>query len=54
MADRNSKRTPNNTRVQMGLARTKALKAISHWVCKKLRDGVECDLRELNQEMIGD
>jgi hypothetical protein len=54
MADRNSKRTPNNTRVQMGLARTKALKAITHWVRKKLREGVDCDLQELNQELIGD
>ena len=54
MADRNSKRTPNATRVQMGLARTKALKAITHWVRKKLREGVDCDLRELNQALIGD
>ena len=52
MADRNSNRTPNNTRVQMGLARTKALKAITHWVRKKLREGVDCDLRELNQPLI--
>ena len=54
MANRNSKRTPNNTRVQMDLAMTKALKAISHRVRKKLRKGVNCDLNELNQELIGD
>jgi hypothetical protein len=54
MVGRNSKRTPNNTRVQMGLARTKALKAMSYRVFKKLREGVDCDLHELNQEMIGD
>jgi hypothetical protein len=54
MADRNSKRTPKNTRVQMGLARTKALKAITHWVRKKLREGVDCNLQELNQELISD
>jgi hypothetical protein len=52
MADRNSKRTPNNTRVQMGLARTKALKAITHWVRKKLREGIDCNLHELNQPLI--
>ena len=28
MADRNSKRTPQNTRIQLGLARTKKLKAV--------------------------
>lgn len=52
MADRNSKRSPPNTRVQMGLARTKALKAITHWVRKKLREGVDCDLHELSQPLI--
>ena len=50
MADRNSKRTPINTRVQMGLARTKALKAITHWVRKKLREGDD----ELISVMLGD
>ena len=54
MADRNSKRTPVNTRVQMGLARTKALKAITHWVRKKLREGVECDLHELTPMLISE
>ena len=37
MADRNSKCTPVGTRVQMGLAGTKAPKAITHWVRKKTR-----------------
>ena len=35
MAGRNSKRTPANTCIQFGMARTKAVKAIVHWVCKK-------------------
>jgi hypothetical protein len=54
MADRNSKRTPYNTRVQMGLARTKTLKAITLWVRKKVREGVACDLHELTQPLIAD
>ena len=54
MANRSSKRTPNNTSVQMALVRTKVLKAITHWVCKKLHKGVNCDLHELNQELIHD
>ena len=52
MADRNSKRTPANTRIQFGLARTKTLKAIAHWVRKKSREGVACDLRELTEGRI--
>jgi hypothetical protein len=52
MADRNSKRTPANTRIQFGMARTKALKAITHWVRKKSREGTTCDLRELTPELI--
>jgi hypothetical protein len=32
MADRNSKRTPAATRIQFGMARTKTMKAIAHWV----------------------
>ena len=36
MADRNSKRSPATTRVQMGLARTKKLKAVKFWINKKL------------------
>jgi hypothetical protein len=52
MADRNAKRSPPALRVQMGLARTKALKAITHWVRKKLREGVVCDLHELTPQMI--
>jgi hypothetical protein len=54
MADRNSKRTPFNTRVQMGLARTKTLKAITLWVRKKVREGVACDLHELTPALIAD
>lgn len=54
MADRNSKRTPIATRVQMGLQRTKKLKAITHWVRKKTREGVECDLTELTPVMISE
>ena len=48
MADCNSKRTPATTRVQFGMARTKTLKAIAHWVRKKSRKRVTCDLRELH------
>ena len=36
MADRNSKRTPINTRIQFGIPRTKTLKAIPHWVRKRV------------------
>jgi len=54
MADRNSKRTPANTRIQFGLARTKTLKAIVHWVRKKSREGVNCDLRELTPVFINE
>ena len=43
MADRNLKRTPTNTRIQMGLARTKKLKAVKHWITKKFREGAPCD-----------
>ena len=52
MADRNSKRTPAATRIQMGMARTKTLKAITHWVHKKNRIGAGCDLRELTPGVI--
>jgi hypothetical protein len=54
MADRNSKRTPANTRIQFGMARTKALKAIVHWIRKKSREGVTCDLRELTPAFIAE
>ena len=54
MADRNSKRNPTTTRVQMGLARTKALKAVTFWVRKKLRENAPCDLTELTQPFIAD
>ena len=52
MADRNSKCAPAAQRVQMGLARTKLLKAITHWVRKKLREGIDCDLHELYLALI--
>lgn len=54
MADRNSKRTPTAMRVQMGLQRTKTLKAITHWVRKRNREGVTCNLQELNQPLIAE
>jgi hypothetical protein len=54
MADRNAKRTPANTRIQFGLARTKTLKAIVHWVRKKSREGINCDLRELTPAFISE
>ena len=38
----------------MGLARTKALKAITLWVRKKVREGAECDLHELSPAVIGE
>ena len=52
MADRNSKRTPAPLRVQMGLSRTKKLKAVKFWVNKKLRENSPLDLVELNDEMM--
>jgi hypothetical protein len=52
MADRNSKRSPAATRVLMGLARTKKLKAVKFWVNKKLREDAPCDLMELNDAMM--
>lgn len=42
MTDRNSKRTAVATRVQFGMARTKTLNAITHWVQKKIREGSDC------------
>jgi hypothetical protein len=54
MADRNSKRTPANTRIQFGMARTKTMKAIAHWVRKKSREGLTCDLRELTPAFIAE
>ncbi len=53
MADRNSKRSPAPTRVQMGLARTKKLKAVKFWISKKLRENAPCDLVELTDAFIG-
>ena len=52
MADRNSKRSPTPTRVQMGLARTKKLKAVKVWISKKLRENAACDLMELTEPLI--
>lgn len=54
MADRNSKRTPIAQRVQFGLKRTKYLKAVCHWVRKNLREGIHCDVRDLDVPLIGD
>jgi hypothetical protein len=54
MADRNSKRSPANLRLNMGLARTKSLKTFTHWVRKKIREGSPCDLRELTQPLIAE
>ncbi len=53
MADRNSKRSPVDTRVQFGLARTKNPKAnITHWVRNKAREVLTCDLHKLTPELI--
>jgi hypothetical protein len=54
MADRNSKTTPAATHIQFGMARTKTLKAITHWVRKKSREGATCDLRKLTPELIAE
>ena len=55
MADRNSKHTPAPTHVQMGLQRTKNLKAVAHLVVtKKRNEGIPCDLCELTPELLGD
>jgi hypothetical protein len=54
MADRNSKRSPAATRVQMDLARTKKLKAVKFWINKKLRENAPCDLTELTDALIGE
>ena len=47
-----SKRTPANTRIKLGMARTKALEEIAHWVRKKSRKRVACDLHEVTPEFI--
>ena len=54
MADRNSKRSPVPTRVQMGLARTKKLKAVKFWISKKIRENAACDLTELTEPLIAE
>jgi len=40
--------------VERGLAQTKALMAITHWVHKQFRDGVECNLHKLTPPTIAD
>ena len=52
MADCNSKRSPPTHRVNKGLARTKSLKVITHWVRKKIREGSPCDPRVLTPQFI--
>jgi hypothetical protein len=52
MADWNSKHTPVATRVQIGLARTKTLKAIMHWVRKMIREGADCNIHKLTPALI--
>ena len=47
MADRNSKRSPAAQCVQLGMARTNALKAVTYWVSMKLRKEAELNLNEL-------
>jgi hypothetical protein len=54
MADRSSKRTNANQRVQFGLKRTKYLKAVCHWVRKNRREGVPNDVRILTPALIAD
>lgn len=54
MADRNSKRNPVAQRVQFGLKRTKYFKAVCYWVKKNVREGIECDVRELTPALIAD
>ena len=49
-----SKRTPAATRIQFGMARTKTLTAITHWVREKGREGATCDLRELTPGLIAE
>jgi len=54
MADRNSKRSPVPTRVQMGFARTKKLKAVKFWISKKIRENAACDLTKLTKPLIAE
>jgi hypothetical protein len=54
MADCNSKRSSAPTRVQMGLAHTKKLKAVNFWIRKKLCENAPCDLTELTVAFIGE
>lgn len=52
MADRNSKRSPPNQRVQFGLKRTKYLKAVCYWVRKNVRESIPCDVCLLTPALI--
>ena len=52
MPDRNSKRSP--APIQMGLARTKKLKAVKFWISKKLRENAPCDLTEHTDALVGE
>ena len=54
MAVRYSKRSPAATRVQMGLAHTKKLKAVQFWISKKLRENAACDFIELTEPLIAE
>lgn len=49
VADCNSYHTPKYAHVQMDLASTATLKAITHWDIMKICEGVNCDLHELMQ-----
>ena len=54
MTDHNSKHSLAATRVQMGLSRTKKLKAVKFWISKKLRENAACDLTELTEPLIAE
>jgi hypothetical protein len=52
MADCNSKHSPATTRVLMGLACVKKLKAVKFRVYKTLHEDAPCDLMELTDAKI--
>jgi hypothetical protein len=52
--DRNSKRSPAATRVQMELACTKKLKANKFWTSKKFRENAACGLLDLTESPIAE
>jgi hypothetical protein len=54
MADRNAKCSSANQWVQFGLKRTKYLKAVCHWVCRNVRKGIPCNVRNLTPALIAD